>query len=134
MKNYIKLLSVFVAVLVVMVGVYAPGLLGAKGGVGEVMATPPTTVYLVFINNGFYSPSFVNVPQGGYIHFINNTSSPRSATALDGTFDSGTIVPGGTWDLDLSVTNVSLGMHKFRSVPDGYSMFGVLNGPENCQW
>ena len=125
MKNYIKLLSVIVAVLVVVVGVYAPGLLGhSQGGVVSATGTPPPPIGIVLISDSSYTPSWVTLPQGYYIQFLNRGSQPHTATAFGGQFDSGVIAPGSQYQLDTS--SLAPGTYKYYSTLDGYSLIGVL--------
>jgi plastocyanin len=51
----------------------------------------------VAIENYAYGPATVSVPAGTTVRWINRDPMAHTATASDGTFDSGNISPDGTW-------------------------------------
>lgn len=59
-------------------------------------AAPKNRLY-VRITNGAFQPSAVNIGIGTTVVWTNVDSVPHTVTAYDGSFDSGTIPPGGTY-------------------------------------
>ena len=61
--------------------------------------TPPTTVKVSIISNGSFafSPQTVNISIGTIVIWKNNTTVPHTVSSDNGTFDSATISPGGTF-------------------------------------
>jgi len=56
----------------------------------------------VTIQNFAFAPSSVTVPAGTTITWTNQDSAPHTATALDGTFDTGTLKQGQSATITLS--------------------------------
>lgn len=54
----------------------------------------PTQATTVSIKNFNFSPATLNVKSGTQVVFKNEDSSPHTATAEDGSFNTGTIDPG----------------------------------------
>lgn len=61
-------------------------------------APPPAGAVPVQIVNLAFSPASVAVPVGGTVTWTNDDSLPHTATALDGSFDSGILDGGGTFN------------------------------------
>jgi plastocyanin len=60
-------------------------------------APPPADAVTVQIINLAFSPASVSVPVGTTVAWTNDDSLPHTATALDGSFDSGILDAGGTF-------------------------------------
>jgi plastocyanin len=65
----------------------------------DATATPVATVY---IQNGQYSIPDLGIVAGTPITWINNDGIKHTVTSEDGTFDSGDILPGGSFSLTLN--------------------------------
>jgi plastocyanin len=44
-----------------------------------------------------FSPGEITVAAGGSVNFVNNGVAPHTATARDGSFDSGVVAPGSKY-------------------------------------
>jgi plastocyanin len=74
----------------------------------QATTAPPTTVAAapsVVVNigsdttaGGQFQPRVAQVPSGAIVRFVNNDSVARSVVADAGSFDSGPIAPGASWD------------------------------------
>jgi plastocyanin len=78
----------------------------AFGAIGGTAAQSNATVSIA---NFAFSPATINVSVGDTVVFVNNDSVAHTATATDGSFDTGTIQPGGS----ASVTFTSAGTFSY---------------------
>jgi predicted lipoprotein with Yx(FWY)xxD motif/plastocyanin len=79
------------------------------GGIGQDEAPPASPAAAspspeadggeqVRIANFAYAPATVSLTAGATVSWTNDDSAPHTVTADDGSFDSGTIAPGGTFE------------------------------------
>ena len=85
------------------------GLAGCGGGGGaDTTAAEPSAgtagAKAVEIADFAYAPAELTVPQGTTVEFTNEDSTPHTATAKGGGFDSGTIKPGKSAEVTLDRT------------------------------
>lgn len=59
-----------------------------------------TQVFHVSIANFAFFPSSVTVKRGDVVAFKNNDTTAHTVTSLNGSFDSGIIQAGGSWNLE----------------------------------
>ena len=66
----------------------------------SVAAAPSVTVSIGSDTTagGQFQPRVAQVPSGAVVRFVNNDSVARSVVADAGSFDSGEIAPGASWD------------------------------------
>ncbi len=76
---------------------------------GTVGGTTAQSTSTVTIASFAFSPASVSVSVGDTVVFVNNASVAHTATATDGSFDTGTIQPGGS----ASVTFTSAGTFSY---------------------
>ncbi|HVF03599.1 MAG TPA: plastocyanin/azurin family copper-binding protein [Frankiaceae bacterium] len=69
---------------------------GTGGGGGGGGATAPGSATVTMAGRTF-SPSSVRVSPGGTVTFVNDDDREHTATARDGSFDSGVLNAGGRW-------------------------------------
>jgi plastocyanin len=71
----------------------------ASGNVPERVAAvaPAADTVPVQIINFAFAPASASVPVGGTVAWTNDDGAPHTATALDGSFDSGILDPGGAF-------------------------------------
>jgi plastocyanin len=65
----------------------------ASGGGGQATSTKDA----VAVESFAYSPQRIEVAAGQKVTWTNRDPAPHTVTAEDGTFDSGTMEPGGTF-------------------------------------
>jgi alcohol dehydrogenase (cytochrome c) len=77
-------------------------IIGAPVKIGDRMAPPQTVFYgdkffdgTLYAEDYTFTPTFVQVPVGTTMTWINNGSVAHTATAMDGTWDTGDISGGG---------------------------------------
>lgn len=94
---------------------------GAPVKIGDRMAAPQTVFYgdkffdgTVYAEDYTFTPTFVQVPVGTTMTWINNGSVAHTATAQDGTWDTGDISGGGG---QASVTFSSAGTFYYYCTP-----------------
>jgi plastocyanin len=69
---------------------------GNSGGTGGTGGTDPTT-HSVDINGFAFNPSQLTIAVGDTVTWTNSDSTSHTATADDGTFDSGNLANGDTF-------------------------------------
>lgn len=98
--------------------VLAVALLGAQGASSLPSAsataspapTATTTPVIVHIKNFSYVPRTLTVQAGQTVEWINDDPQPHSATADDGSWDSGDLDEGQSW----STKFVNLGTYRYH--------------------
>jgi plastocyanin len=81
--------------------------------------TPTTTIDILTMS---YSPSPKTVTKGTIITWRNTDTGPHTATANDGTFDTGTIAAGGSTTYTANTT----GTFPYYCIIHGQMMTGTL--------
>jgi plastocyanin len=98
-----RLPAAFPVLLLVVLGLVLAGCgddddSGGYGGGGETTATAPSgdavRAEKVEIVEFTYQPDPVTIEAGGKVTWINRDSAPHTATAADGSFDTGTLEEG----------------------------------------
>ena len=64
---------------------------------GGIAGTAPPTFHAVLMKDFKYQPSILAVKVGDTIEWKNADIVPHTVTAVDKSFDSGTISPGHSW-------------------------------------
>jgi plastocyanin len=73
-------------------------LVGAAGSGAGAQSTPaPAAVVVVHIKNFAFVPSSVTIKPGDSVQFVNDDSTPHTATAADKSFDSGNMDQNAKW-------------------------------------
>ncbi|MBI4260342.1 MAG: right-handed parallel beta-helix repeat-containing protein, partial [Actinobacteria bacterium] len=73
----------------------------------------------------FFAPDVIRVPVGGEVEFVNDGRNPHTVTADDGSFDSGNMAPGDTFELDLDREGVIPFYCIYHGAP-GVGMAGTI--------
>ena len=69
-------------------------------GVNTPPAPPPTdTGLVVIITDNAFTPASISLPAGRIVRWLNQGSQPHTVTANPGSFNSGVIPAGGTFQL-----------------------------------
>lgn len=93
--------------------VSAPGALQAR--------TPKR--HLVEIRDFVFAPAKLRVAPGDIIHWLNLDIVPHTATADDGSWDSGEIAPGGDWRLTVGETTPGPYLCRYHPIMTGRIAF-----------
>lgn len=72
-------------------------------------STADAATHVVEINGFKFQPAAVSAAPGDTITFVNRDAAPHTATATDGSFDTGTLRSGAS----VSVTVSQAGQHPF---------------------
>jgi plastocyanin len=106
---------------------------GAGGGHGGAVPAPPPSadamasaapagpVTRAGMRNMAFTPARIEIAAGGTVEWTNNDPLAHTVTAVDGSFDSGMIQPGGKW----SRTFTTPGTYDFNCTPHPF-MKGVV--------
>ncbi len=70
-------------------------------------------IYTVTIQDSTFAPTPLTVRQGDLVIFQNTSTFTQTVTALNKVFDSKTLYPGESWQLETA--NMSLGTYEYRS-------------------
>jgi plastocyanin len=64
---------------------------------GSCRAAPDPVVHTVTIEGSAFNPAIVTARAGDRVVWINEDFFPHTATGQNGAFDSGMLMPGGSW-------------------------------------
>lgn len=88
---------------------------------------PTNSQTTVTIGDDFYSPRSISVAAGTTVTWVNNGTMMHTVTADDGSFDSGTLMPGQSFFHTFSTQAIVPYHCRFHGAAGGIGMSGTVN-------
>lgn len=100
---------------------------GGGGGGGPCPAYAPQDVTEVVLLDNCFGPVSATAPAGTTLTIRNDGAQPHTYTAVDGTFDTGVVLPGDATTIELPATAGTLPVYcTLHADRDGAGMAGTV--------